>query len=91
MSRFLDGNMNVLDWDKLRAFVEERKPVEVSAGILDDWFWTAATVYENGEYKENHGAYTHSNWASPGFKALMSNGDTIEVAAYREATGEDMP
>lgn len=81
---------NILDWEKLETFVAERKPIEVSAGILNDWFWTAATIYKDGQYIENHGAYTHSCWATPGFKAEMENGDTIEVVAYRRASVEEM-
>jgi hypothetical protein len=81
---------NILDWEKLKAFVTERNPVEVYAGILNDWYWTAATVYKDGQYIEDHGAYTHSYWANPGFKAEMQNGDTIEVSASRKATAEEM-
>lgn len=80
--------METLDWKKLEAFIEERKPVEVSAGILNDWFWTAATVYENGEWKDRDRAYVTSSWAQPGFKATMENGDVIEVAASIEETPE---
>lgn len=76
--------MKTIDWKKVEEFVEERKPLEVSAGLLDDWFWTAATVYENGEWKEKDRAYVTSTWATPGFKAEMPNGDTIEVVASKE-------
>ena len=78
--------MNTLDWKALKAFVAKRKPVEVSAGILNDWFWTAAIVYENGKWKRKHNAYTTSSWATPGFKATMKNGDVVEVAAYIKET-----
>jgi len=81
--------MNTLDWSKLEAFIEERKPVEVSAGLLDDWFWTAATVYENGEWQDRDRAYVTSTWATPGFKAVMENGDNLEVAASRNQTKEE--
>lgn len=80
--------MNTLDWKKLEQFIEERKPVEVSAGILNDWFWTAATVWENGEWKDRDAAYVTSSWADPGFKATMANGDVIEVHAAVEETEE---
>lgn len=79
-------DMQTLDWAKLKAFVAKRKPVEVSAGILNDWFWTAATVYENGKWVKNHNAYFSSSWATPGFKATMKNGDVVEVAAHRKET-----
>lgn len=76
--------MRVLDWDVLKDFVENRHPVEVSAGILNDWYWTADTVYENGSFRADHGAFVESYWATPGFKAKMPNGDVIEVVAYKE-------
>lgn len=78
--------MNTLDWKKLEKFIEERKPVEVSAGLLDDWFWTAATVYKDGQWKDRDRAWVSSPWATPGFKAEMPNGDTIEVVASVEET-----
>lgn len=79
----------IIDWEQIKKFVEERQPVEVSAGLLDDWFWTAATVYKNGKWIKDHGVYEHSYWATPGFKAEMPNGDVIERAAWREMTEED--
>ena len=81
--------MNTLDWKKLEAFIEERKPVEVSAGLLDDWFWTASTVYEAGEWTDREKAYVTSSWATPGFEAVMDNGDIIKVAASRPQTDDD--
>lgn len=80
--------MNTLDWKKLEQFIEERKPVSVDAGILNDWSWTAATVYENGEWKDKDRAYVTTSWATPGFKAEMENGDVIEVVAMTEETEE---
>lgn len=78
-----EGNetMNTLDWKAVEQFIKKRKPVEVSAGILNDWFWTAATVYENGKWKDKTRAYVTSSWATPGFKATLKNGDVIEVVA----------
>lgn len=76
------STMNVLDLKALKRFIKERKPVEVSAGILNDWFWTGATVFKNGKWVKDNHAYTSSNWATPGFKASMKNGDVIEVVAY---------
>lgn len=76
--------INEFDWDALKKFISERKPVSVYAGLLDDWFFTADTVYRNGIMLEDHGAYLHSYWATPGFKALMENGDVIEVVASKD-------
>ena len=79
-------DMQTLDWKKLENFIKTRKPVEVSAGILNDWFWTAATVYENGKWKDRNAAYVTSYWATPGFKATLKNGDVIEVVASVKET-----
>ena len=81
--------MNTLDWEVLEQFIKDRDPVEVSAGILNDWYWTAATVYEDGEWKDRDDAYVTSYWATPGFKATMQNGDVIEVIASKEQTEEE--
>ena len=81
--------MNTLDWAKVEQFIEERKPVSVDAGILNDWFWTAARVYENGEWLDRDRAYVTSFWATPGFKAEMPNGDVIEVIASKEQTPKE--
>lgn len=81
--------MKIIDWNIVERFVEERKPIEVSAGLLQDWYWTAATVYENGAWTDKQGAYVLSYWATPGFKATMPNGDVLEVEAWREMTPED--
>ncbi len=81
--------MNTLDWDKMERFIQDRQPVSVSAGLLDDWFWTAATIYENGEWEDRDAPYVTSSWATPGFKAEMPNGDTLEVIASREQTPKE--
>ena len=82
--------MKVFDWGKLKEFVAEENPAEVSVGILEDWLSTSSVVYRKGKYLEDRRAYTHSDWATPGFKAEMDNGDTAEIAAYREDTEEDL-
>jgi len=75
--------MNEIDWKKVEEFIKERKPLEVNAGLLQDWFYTAAIVYKDGEWLDKEKAYTTSYWATPGFKAEMQNGDVIEVAARK--------
>lgn len=82
--------MRIIDWKAVKKFIAERKPIEVSAGILNDWFWTAATVYESGKWIRNHGAFVQSDWACPGFKATMENGDVLEVAANKEMSEKEL-
>lgn len=74
-----------LDWKRLEEFIAERRPVSVMAGILEDWFWTAAVVYESGKWLDRSRAYVTSVWATPGFKAEMENGDIVEVSASIDA------
>lgn len=76
--------MKKLDWDKLKKFVSERDPIKVSAGLVEDWGSTSDVVYSNNEWDQNNDAYLSSVWATPCFKALMPNGDVIEVLAFVE-------
>ena len=77
--------MKEFDWEKCREFVAEREPVEVTAGLLEDFYWTAGTVYQSGEWIDDHCAHLRSMWATPGFMAEMPNGDMIEVEAVRRS------
>lgn len=81
---------NTIDWKKLRAWVAERKPVRVQAGLVCDWFWTAATVFENGKWVRDHRAYTMSYWATAGFEAEMANGDVVKVPCNKKATKREV-
>lgn len=71
------------DWDKLRAYIKEHGPASVDAGLLGDWNWTAATVYEDGKFIEEHGAYLHSLWATPAFIATSSQGEETTVECWK--------
>lgn len=70
--------MNKFDWKKLERFIKTRKPISVDAGLLQDWFFTAAPVWD-GKTIDKESAYVDSYWATPGFKAVMKNGDVVEV------------
>ncbi len=43
------------DFAKAKAIIDENAEniVSASLGMAFDWFWTAETVWENGEYKVN--------------------------------------
>lgn len=60
--------LKILDWDKLRNFVEEHKGeiADIFAGIKEDWHWTGDHVYsDNDGWIEPNMAYTESVWATP--------------------------
>ncbi len=86
----MKSETQTLNWSKLEQFIKDRNPVSVSAGLLQDWVMTAATVYENGEWLDKGAAYVSSFWATPAFKAKMKNGDIIEVIASRPETKRDV-
>ena len=47
--------MKKYDFKKAHDFIEAEKEVlaEATLGMHEDWFWTAETVWENGEYVVN--------------------------------------
>jgi len=51
-----------------------------SLGMHEDWFWTAETVWENGEYKNELndettiGGIGGSSWATPTLQLLFKDG-----------------
>ena len=56
----------VFDWDKAAKIIRDKKPLAASAGLIEDWFWTGGTIYEDGKPKEDRGiAYLMSYWATP--------------------------
>lgn len=60
------GNeMKVFDWDKAAQLIKEKKPKEAIAGLSEDWFWTAGTIFSNGKPVTNGCTYLASTWATP--------------------------
>lgn len=56
----------VFDWDKAARIIKERNPQRAAAGLIEDWFWTGGTIYEDGKPNEDSGiAYLMSYWATP--------------------------
>ena len=71
---------------KIKEIIESRKDDIVSAdvGMAEDWFWTAVTVYSDGEYNIDLSDATvviaginSSFWATPEMHCVMKNGDTL--------------
>ena len=46
--------MKTYDYSKAKKIIEENKNNLESAalGMHEDWFWTAETIFENGNYKK---------------------------------------
>lgn len=86
--------MKHYDFKKAKRFIDEHKDEikEASLGMHEDWFWTAETVFENGEYTTNLdaddlliGGIKSSYWATPVLQIEYLDGRT-EV--YNCFTGE---
>lgn len=76
--------MLVFDWDKAAQIIKEKKPKKADAGLIEDWFWTGGTIYEDGSPVMDMPPYLASDWATP----VLDLGD-ITIKCFREI--EDSP
>jgi hypothetical protein len=53
------------DFEKALKLIKKYNAIEASAGLKEDWFSTAATIWEDGKPVEEHHAYLASLWATP--------------------------
>lgn len=71
MSAFAMGMVNrgkepkVFDWHKAAQLIKESGYKDADAGLSEDWFWTGAAIFRNGEVIKEHNAYLSSTWATP--------------------------
>lgn len=74
----------VFDWEKAARLIKERNPKKASAGLSEDWEYTAGTIYRDGEPVYDSYTYLASTWATP---ELEMDGETFDC--YRmEDEGE---
>lgn len=83
--------MKCYDAQKIKNFIESKQDDidNVDCGMQEDWFWTAQTVYENGDYNVDLSGKTvdiagirSSTWATPIMRVDYKNGDYEEVECY---------
>lgn len=55
----------VFDWDKAARIIKESGCTDADAGLLEDWFWTAGTIFADGEPDRSGYCYLASYWATP--------------------------
>lgn len=84
------------DNEFIRKYIEENKEEikSVSVGMLEDWFWTAATIYENNDYIEEYKediknkktllamGISGSYWATPIMEVEKNDGNTEKIECY---------
>lgn len=78
--------MKKYDYDKARKLIEQTPNlVSASLGMHEDWWWTAETVWENGEYtRELSGdiaGIKGSGWATPCLRLETDEGEKF-VSCY---------
>ncbi|HYE12213.1 MAG TPA: hypothetical protein VEF53_18745 [Patescibacteria group bacterium] len=83
--------MRKYNFEKAKQIIElEKETIEsVSMGMHEDWFWTAETVYENGEYTKllepntNIGGIQGSVWATPCMRISYIDGTEKCISCYQ--------
>jgi hypothetical protein len=74
------------DWCKAARILKERQPAEADAGLLEDWGYTAGTIWLAGEPVTKSYTYLASLWATP---ALRIGDEYITCAISRADTEWD--
>lgn len=67
----------VFDWDKAAQEIKNRGATSASAGLIEDWGWTAGSILSDGKPIPADDTYTFlsSTWATP---VLRIDGENIE-------------
>lgn len=85
--------MNKYDTAFIKKYIEERREEidTVDCGMREDWFWTAETVFENGEFSKEYAwgrksitvaGIDGSTWATPTMEVCFKDGRTELVPCY---------
>lgn len=79
--------MKYYDFEKIKQFIEQHKNIieTASLGFNEDWFWTAETVFENGEFSKQLNEETKiagingSMWATPTMEIVYTDGTEEKI------------
>jgi predicted metalloendopeptidase len=82
--------VNAIDWDIVEKFIKEYKPDRVIVGMAQDWYWTACTVWEDGEWQDLKSLTKASNWATPWLEGEFTDGTSRKLPCSKEATDQDL-
>lgn len=83
--------MKNYDFEKAKRFIDEHKDeiLNASLGMDEDWFWTAETIFEDGEYTVDlledglvilgiEGSY----WATPTLEVNYKDGRSVKYDCF---------
>ncbi|MEN6511175.1 MAG: hypothetical protein ABFD00_05010 [Chloroherpetonaceae bacterium] len=66
MGMLTRGNeLMVFDWDEAAKLIKESGVKEASAGLCEDWEWTAGEIFTNGKPNMSDYTFLASTWAIP--------------------------
>lgn len=78
---------------KIIKYYRKRGLIEASIGMVEDWFWTASTIYKDDNIKKDYLKDLHplySTWATPIIE-LRFNNRTILMECYRGQSKDIKP
>lgn len=85
------------DFEKAQLTIEQRKSEikTASLGMYEDWWWTAETVFEDGEYKRvldgEIGGINGSSWATPTLRLELVDGSEECIPCYKGESTQYQP
>ena len=88
------------DFKRAKEFIEENRGSIKSAwlGMNEDWFWTAETIYKDGEFtldlcKEGLtiGGIDGSDWATPTLEIELMDGELKKKPCFKGRKGGIKP
>lgn len=82
--------MRYFDWNKAKEICEQYKGHEVDAGMDEDWFWTASTIYD-GDKRVKGDPWLGSYWATPVCRVNLNDGSWVTIQCFQTDDEYGMP
>lgn len=91
--------MKNYDFERAKQLVESQQDQidSASMGMFEDWFWTAETVFENGNWKNdlnpntNIGGINRSEWATPTLEIRFKDGRREMIDCFTQTVIPNEP
>lgn len=91
--------MKKYDYEKAKKIITSRKVdiIKASLGMYEDWFWTAVTVFEDGEFSMDLSTdgkiagIDGSYWATPTLRLDLKDGSDECIPCYTGESTQHQP